>query len=262
MSSSNVISIVIPWRDSGCPHRARAHAFVRSHLDREFHDVEIMESDGDRWGFSRAAAINRGVAKARGDVIVVHDADSTVATAAIQEAVRLATEVPGTVSAFDSRMMMTLKETDAWLSGTPMPTLEASPFPLSHPLGGGGVSAFSRETFDRVGGYDERFQHWGFEDTAFSLACHTLAGPLRRVPGTLVHLWHPPQGSSVNHARARRYDLAIGDVAAMRALVAAISVPRETLIQLLDELAFSRQQLTRGALEAAGELRQLLQEAA
>ena len=54
-----------------------------------------------------------------------------------------------------------------------------------------GVVAVPRVVWDRVGGFDERFLNWGGEDIAFWCACCALTPGYERVPGTIVHLWHP-----------------------------------------------------------------------
>jgi predicted glycosyltransferase involved in capsule biosynthesis len=41
-----------------------------------------------------------------------------------------------------------------------------------------------------VGGYDERFIGWGWEDLAFSCSLGALCGELTRTAGSLVHLYH------------------------------------------------------------------------
>ena len=53
-----------------------------------------------------------------------------------------------------------------------------------------GLSAISVELWNRVGGFDQRFNRWGFEDHAFHLACEVLGDePPDRVEGPAIH-WH------------------------------------------------------------------------
>jgi predicted glycosyltransferase involved in capsule biosynthesis len=84
--------------------------------------------------------------------------------------------------------------------------------------------AIAADLWDRVGGFDERFEGWGWEDVAFRLACETLLGPMVVLRGVLWHLWHPTDPNREAHNAENRQRLepfiaAQGDRAAMAALV-------------------------------------------
>lgn len=55
-----------------------------------------------------------------------------------------------------------------------------------------GAYAIPVGLWDRVGGYDERFVRWGYEDRALWLAAGTLGGFAQRVHGRAFHWFHPP----------------------------------------------------------------------
>ena len=72
----------------------------------------------------------------------------------------------------------------------------------------GGTIVVSRKAFDAVGGFDEGFTDWGYEDRAFRLAVDKLAR-LREAPSTCWHLWHPlASGTAKAPQRARNASLA------------------------------------------------------
>lgn len=60
--------------------------------------------------------------------------------------------------------------------------------------------------WERIGGFDERFEGWGLEDSAFARAAEVYAG-IDRLPGTLIHLWHPRdhRANRVSRNRNRRW---------------------------------------------------------
>lgn len=85
-----------------------------------------------------------------------------------------------------------------------------------------GVIVFPRRVWDDVQGYDERFEGWGFEDTAMLWAVDALSTGWVRLVGKLWHLWHQPSTGTwlpEDKALFERYKLARGDYAAMRALL-------------------------------------------
>jgi predicted glycosyltransferase involved in capsule biosynthesis len=54
----------------------------------------------------------------------------------------------------------------------------------------GGVTICGFDAFERVGGYDEHFEGWGYEDSAFQAAMTAMWGQ-RQFLGDVYHLWHP-----------------------------------------------------------------------
>jgi len=89
------------------------------------------------------------------------------------------------------------------------------------------VVVVNRRLWDAVGGFDEGFQGWGWEDNAFRSACLTFGdGDFIRLEGTVWHLHHKSakaeaKGSpswSANMARGERYRTNAGDKEALRAI--------------------------------------------
>jgi hypothetical protein len=139
-------------------------------------------------GRSLAQARNTGAACAPRQVIVFNDADTLCPPEQIREAVRLAAEAPGRVAAFDIYQRLTRRATESLTSwrDAAEATVEAELFsPPSN-----GCMAISRASFEEVGGYDESFVGWGYEDCEFNHRCALLFGEPRRVPGEAYHLWH------------------------------------------------------------------------
>lgn len=54
------------------------------------------------------------------------------------------------------------------------------------------INCFSKETYDKVGGFDDEFVGWGAEDDAFVFKIRRVTGKreLRCNGGAVLHLWH------------------------------------------------------------------------
>ena len=66
----------------------------------------------------------------------------------------------------------------------------------------GGTIAITREGFQAIGGFDERFTGWTGEDVEFFDRCLALRH-CRNGYLPFVHLWHPPQPSKLGPQRAQ-----------------------------------------------------------
>jgi len=54
-----------------------------------------------------------------------------------------------------------------------------------------GVLVMTRDAYEAIEGYDERFNGWGYEDNAFASKLRKFWGPSERTKGEVAHLWHP-----------------------------------------------------------------------
>lgn len=186
-----VISLVVSYKDKGCPHRQAALGYTLDYYAPLGAEL-VVEGEG-----SRPVALNAGIRRASGDVIVQADADSLIPLETIRAAVDLAAEAPGLVVPFDRYLYLTLDATRTIFAGAD--PLAASPDDCEEvgPGGVGNVTVFSRETWEQAGGYDERFVTWGGDDAAFAYACEAFCAPTRRLDGDMVHLWHPRPPESI-----------------------------------------------------------------
>ena len=218
------VAVVIPYaaRDKGRqePARQRALRLVTSYWLHEFPLWKLQV--GTLWSagpFNKAALVNQCVADlpAGVETIVLADADSLVPSRQVEAAVEAAArDGQGPVSAFTiygrlSRVDTAgLRDYRQAFQTTPEWTMDSS--------GSTGCLAISRDCWDRLGGMDERFVGYGYEDLAFWLHAHAVFGPAPQVGGSLVHLWHPrsegshPELERANRERYDRYLSAVGDI--------------------------------------------------
>jgi len=161
---------------------------------------ELTEGHHTEGLFCRAAAINTAASLAGDwDVALIADADVFVPPQQLSRAVVRAAQSPALVLAHDEWLSLDEETTADVLAGRQPPLVPAARrrSPVS------GVLAIGRATWDRVGGFDERFEGYGWEDRAFVRKC-TLAAGFSRVPGPMWHLWHEPVTPNVTGPEWRR----------------------------------------------------------
>lgn len=223
------VAVLVPRRPDNGP-RDEAWSWIKDRWATEHPTWDVVEGDHLDGMFNRAAAINRA-AELAGDweTAVIADADTFVDQAMIETAVAgsntsgcefwLAYDSFHYLSRSMSRAIM--RGFQGWWEAEWIMTGTCSSMVVA-----------TRRLFDRVGGFDEGFRGWGFEDVAFSNACQTFGGGLRRVPGQAWHLWHPPSLENNHHSpewcanreRALRYGEAIYKPDDMDALLTELGV--------------------------------------
>lgn len=225
------VVILVPRRADDGP-RDELWDFVRRWWEREQSPWPIVEGHHNDGLFSRSAALNTA-ARLAGDwrVAVIIDADVVCDPDRVRDAVGLASETRSMILPHDARYDLSPRATRGIISGRDVGDWERHvrrryAASNGHPSVSS-VVVVSREQWDLVGGFDESFRGWGYEDTAFAAACETFGG-IVRMPGVVWHLWHPTaregkRGTvswSRNSAKGQRYRAAIGDANAIRALQA------------------------------------------
>lgn len=180
MSEIVPFEIVIPFYGDN-PLRNRLLGAVTTNM--EWIPWRVAKSfDG-----SPGAARNAGTLTVETPFVVFNDADTIVAPQQIRSAVWQASQSPGLVYAYDLYLRLTRESSEAMMRGEqphwPVPEREILNAPSM------GCAAISLECFREVGGFDEQYVGWGYEDVDFANRC-AERWPLRRVPGPAFHLWH------------------------------------------------------------------------
>jgi hypothetical protein len=200
------VVVLVPRRADG-GRRDRLWAYCRDWWARSV-DVPIFEGHHDEGPFNRSAAINRA-AKAAGDwqMAVIVDSDTIPEVGQLQGAVNHARLTNQMVVPFNDRRELTAGETERVLHGEPLAANMGSPYPPAV----SGVAVVSRRLWDVVGGFDEGFVGWGYEDTHFGEACERTGGRIVQIPGPLWHLHHDKSPdatlkSSIAQANKRHWE--------------------------------------------------------
>jgi hypothetical protein len=215
------LTVLIPWRPQ--PTRVAAFEAVSAWYRAHFDDVEIREIDSPDVLFNLAQCRNLGMESVEdaARVVIVNDADTLPELEPLLEAIAAA-ETSGLVHLpYTEYHWLGASGTAQYAAGSPLPDCD---FELVRGACSG-IYVATPTTWWTHGGQDERFRGWGFEDAAWYLAHGTLLGDEpHRHPGRVYALHHEPQLRAgeqydANAALMQRYRDAVGDPAAMRALV-------------------------------------------
>jgi hypothetical protein len=200
------VSILVPWGGND-PHRIAAWRHARAWYTEQFPDWQIcIGTCEDVW--CKAEAIARALGEAKGDTLVIADADCLVP--GIEDAVQQVRD--GWTWAVPHRLVHRLSQmgtAHVLNGGNPEDLPVTDEFYDRHPyvgFAGGGVTVIRRQAYQDVP-LDHRFIGWGQEDQAWALALERTYGrPHRPSHGPLWHLWHPPQrrmSPSIGSAHSR-----------------------------------------------------------
>lgn len=229
---------LVPRRSDGGGRRDALWAFVRARWEREHPDVEIFEGTHDGPGpFNRSLAINRAAALAGDwDVAVISDSDSFADATQVRAAIAGAWTGPCEFwLSYDVFNYLTRKMSDRIMAGYDgwWGANNGIEFPMTGTCSSSVI--VTRRLWDAVGGFDEGFKGWGFEDVAFSLACQTFGDGVQRIAGPVWHLHHNTSAENnhsspewqANRERMLRYGEASYKPDQMRALLDELELLRQ-----------------------------------
>lgn len=227
------VAILVPRRADG-GHRDRLWDFARKRWETDFPDWPIIEGHHNTGPFDRSAALNTAAREASDwDVAVVIDADVLANRDAARTAVDVAAATGRMVVSHNERVMLTREGTKKVLAGYTGSWRARGIEERTYTDSVSCCVAIPRKLWDLVGGFDERFSGWGYEDTAFEITAETLSGEtLIRLTSELFHLHHavsPEAGKDaptrkVNAERLAQYRAARGDREAIRRLIAPLEL--------------------------------------
>ena len=180
------VSVVVPLRPRDAWRAGSAGWLLRRWaLLRPGWDLVVCDAPTDVW--SKPRAVNTAVKAARGDVLVIVDADCTVDRATLD---RFPLDAPWS-QPFSDVARLTRAQTST-LTGCPP---DAATFPTDVQTGrravGGGLVVVQRDVWANLGGWDERFEGWGGEDTWLGKTLTRAVGAPATLDAVLYHLWHP-----------------------------------------------------------------------
>jgi len=194
----NVVIFVPRRRDGGW--RDQLWEFCVKRWIENFPEWPIIEGHHDEGPFNRSAAINEAARIADEfvtmngpwDVAFIIDSDTISDPDFVRQAVEIAHETGILTVAHDRRHMLTEFGTKRIMEGYAGSWKRYVKRTYRDSVSC--AVAVSRKTWDLVGGFDERFVGWGYEDTGFHIACETVTDhSIQTLHSECWHLWHAPQ---------------------------------------------------------------------
>lgn len=202
------VEVIVPYRETWCPHRRAALAWVIDRLVVDGWSATIAADPDPTGPWVKANVVMPAIERSTADVVVVHDAD--VAVGGLRDAVEALQRGAAWSVPHGPVHRLTRASTEQVLAGAD-PTdgdLDEAPY---WGIASGGAVAVRRDVALDIP-MDPRFVGWGGEDHAWGYALHVLHGTPWRGDRPLWHLWHPPQprvdrmvGSEPSERLRRRY---------------------------------------------------------
>ena len=188
---------LVPRRKDG-GHRDALWEWCRERWEALLPDVPIVEGHHDDGPFNRSAAINTAAGLAGDwDLGIVIDSDVLLPISQVGAAIETAQRTGNVTWAHrrwrglheDWTRQVLRRKVDYF-----GPECDRTDIDLlverTNPLSWSCCFVIPRVVWDEVGGFDERFVGWGFEDMAWQSVIAGLHG-FERIDGDVLHLWHP-----------------------------------------------------------------------
>lgn len=207
-------TIIIPYSDNNPSYRQRNLFRVIKNYRKIAPDVDIVvveqngnyqledlvENHGCKYMnfifpydiFHKTRLLNCAIANTDSDYIIMADADCIVGETAIQS---IKTEyLKGSILyPFNSVDYYSEAHTRKLIRGESVEKSYKSDRGLPMKRFTGMLNCFSRDTYNKVGEFDESIIGWGSEDDVFLMKCERLISPSYRteLDSPLIHLFHP-----------------------------------------------------------------------
>lgn len=207
------ISILVPFHCESASQRAKNWRWLKKYWMAQLPGAEIIMGEDKEslchpsLPFSKSVAVNNAASKASGDIFVIVDADGYFSANSVllcAGRIRRATEKGQRLWFVPYRQFYRLTKASSRcvLESSPKRPYHFPTPPKPHNIQndsgsryghwwGAGIQIMSREAFEIVGGWDERFRGWGGEDHAAMQAMDTLYWRHKTLPGQHLHIWHP-----------------------------------------------------------------------
>lgn len=176
------VSILVPWRTD---HGQRQRVWDRIRPLWQASGFELCTGTPDDGPFNCSQAINRAAEAATGDVLVTMGADHWPDLDAVTRAAALAAHATW-MPVYGGVHYLSRTDTNAVIDGADPVSL----VPESTDSCCQGITAITRQSWRDIGGMDERYAGWGYEDTALLRALARRYGYVPPPYNHVTALWH------------------------------------------------------------------------
>lgn len=189
------IAVVIPWRKT--PSRLRLKNYVAAWYKDNLPEARIIYSDSNHEKFNLSASRNAGAREVLNyDIIIHNDADTIPNLKSLREGIDQTFKTGLFCNPYSSYYTVNSDSTSKVLNGST--TLEKSEYEQVHGACSG-VIITTPKTWKAVGGFDENFIGWGYEDVAIFVAHKTIMGSeFLIIPGEVYAMSHAPNKTKGN----------------------------------------------------------------
>jgi hypothetical protein len=189
------LSVILPYRPTEDGYRESIFNWMLSRYVKILPDAEIIVCDSGDEEFNRSKSRNIGVQQSTRDYLLIGDSDTMPFKSFILDGISRLEQGESWLFLYDFEMYFNADQKSSLDILSREPEVDVSPEEISweHKITSwAGQILMRSEDFKFIGGYDERFNGWGYEDNAFQVAADTCIGPHGRIPNAwTIHIWHP-----------------------------------------------------------------------
>lgn len=189
------LAVIIPWNpDTTDEYRKRSLQVICDHMEASMLGAEIVIGEGVEQPFNRSRARNKAVEATKREALLILDADTFIPSSSILAGVEALDAGSSWVIPYNTYYNLNQRKTDEIYASESTETLDVEPVRGEYEhriLSWAGALMVKTSDYWKVGGYDERFYGWGWEDVAFRVIADHELGAHERVGSFVSHLWHP-----------------------------------------------------------------------